>query len=125
MASELERHKVELPQEDAHSYLSRRSRMARFYTAPWWFVGLVMLWVYVLVQINSDNEYRLIFEYLDDGIPLTLSIAFISYAIALVVGLLTGIVRAYPPKAPDRGVRLRIKLKHVAQTLLYNVVTFY
>jgi polar amino acid transport system permease protein len=60
-----------------------------------------------------------------DGIYLTLVLAIISYTIAMIIGLLVGIVRASPPEPPLTFANPIAWVKSAGYTLLYNVLTFY
>lgn len=102
------------------------------YNAPWWFLILLLGWIYIVIQMFNQENYNQAFEQLRDGITLTLWLAFASYAIALVVGLLTGLVRAYPPEAPPgwRWSHLltrptRRGINHALSVLGYNLISVY
>jgi len=45
--------------------------------------------------------------------------------LALIIGLIVGLIRANPPKAPEPGSSLRRVVGRMAQTFLYNAATFY
>ncbi|QPC82376.1 amino acid ABC transporter permease [Phototrophicus methaneseepsis] len=100
-------------------------RFARLYTAPWWLITLVIVWIYLIVQITNSLDYSRIFAELSEGISLTLTLSLSAYVLALVVGLLCGVVRANPPKPPEHGMRFDQVVGHILHTLLYNAVTLY
>ena len=114
---------IDEPAERRPRYASRPLRV--LFVAPWWLIVLVVLWVTVILLIAADEEYALIFAQLRDGILLTLYLAFASYGIALIIGLIVGLIRANPPKAPEPGSSLRRVVGRMAQTFLYNAATFY
>jgi len=64
---------------------------------PWWLAAMALIGVYVSLLILTNETYRDIFLYLQNGIWVTLRVSFFAYAIALVIGLLIGIIRSYPP----------------------------
>lgn len=114
---------IEEPIERRPRFASRPFRF--LFTAPWWLIVLVVLWVAVIILIAADEEYALIFEQLREGVWLTLYLAFASYAIALGIGLVVGLIRANRPKAPEPGSSPRRVVARMAQTFIYNAATFY
>jgi polar amino acid transport system permease protein len=136
----------------------RRSRYkfwSRIYRAPYWLFVFFLLWLFVVISINSNEDYRQAWEYVRgnyfewitdtiscntgagcpedyettppaiDGIVLTLAFAFVSYALALVIGLLIGIVRANPPTPPLTFTSPIRQLRSGLYVVLYNLLTFY
>ena len=103
----------------------KRGLREQLYRAPYWFFVLVSLWLYVGVSILLDEKYNIIANYLKDGIGLTIYLSLVSYAIALTIGLITGIIRSNPPHAPERGVNLMTKISRIVHTVVYNLVTLY
>ena len=71
------------------------------YSFPWWLVTMIALWFWVIYQMTTDVRYLDAFDQIKDGIPLTIGLAASSYFFALIIGLLTGMMRAYPPTPPD------------------------
>lgn len=102
-----------------------RIRLGFLFTLPWWLIMLVGLWIIVIILIALDAEYSQIFMQLKEGIGLTLYLAFSAYFIALVVGLIIGLVRANRPTPPPRGAGFTKIMRHTVHALLYNVLTFY
>ncbi len=114
-------------------------RFESIFRAPWWFFLLLVLWLYVIYRISISPEFTRIYEELSEGILLTLGIALGAYLMALVIGLLVGLVRAYPPRpmtyrefrkdfAESHGSlwrRVRRSFQPFLYTLTYNAVTFY
>lgn len=92
---------------------------------PWWFLGLAVLWLLVITSIINDPKFSRIYDELQEGIGLTLYLAFMGYIIAVIIGLVVGLIRAYPPKTPDKGAGWRRYLQSAAHTVIYNVATFY
>jgi len=95
------------------------------YTAPWWLVIMVVLWVYVIFQMAAQPDYSEAFAQLKQGITLTLWLSFASYILALAIGLLSGIVRAYPPQQPNTKLNPRRFLGRVVYTAVYNFISVY
>jgi ABC-type amino acid transport system permease subunit len=105
-------------------HLSRqRAIPLRFlYTFPWWALILLLLGGYIYILIFSDSFYIRIFEELREGIVMTLQISFISYAVALIIGLVIGLIRASTPK-PAYGFWGNVV--GLLRVVLYNVATLY
>lgn len=76
---------------------------ARAYTAPWWLVIMVLGWIWVIYQMQFNEDYTDAFRRIKNGIPLTLWLAVASYFFSLIIGLLTGMLRAYPPQPPKQN----------------------
>ena len=100
-------------------------RNTNAYNAPWWFFILILAGIAIAILISTDEDYNLIFEQLKEGIFLTLYLATVSYLIALIIGLLTGIVRANQPQKPPANSKAGRVFRHAMQTVLYNLVTLY
>lgn len=96
-----------------------------FFTARWWLVALIMLWLLVVINIPFSLDYRRIYAELSQGILLTIYLAVASYVIAIVIGLITGIIRANPPQPPSKGMSAAQVLYRWFQTGVYNAVSFY
>lgn len=98
----------------------------RFYRSlfniPWWGVILAIMGLWVADAIRSNPDYAKAFEQLSAAIPLTLQIGLGSYALALVIGLLLGLIRSSPPKpaATVAGIPFSI-----LRTLVYHLGTLY
>lgn len=92
------------------------------YRFPWWalLVGVIGVWVYV--AIAADDTYSKIFNDLKAGIAMTLRVSFIAYALALVIGLILGMIRSSVP-APKPGLlRGTLSFLHL---VAYHVATFF
>ncbi len=95
---------------------------AFLYTFPWWALILALVTIWVYVSIAADETYSNIFDDLKEGIALTLRLSIVSYLLALVIGLMIGIIRSAPPYART-GLRGRIvSFLHV---VVYNVATLF
>lgn len=107
---------------------SRRRGAAPFqalYRAPWWLILLLLIMLLIIHLINTDEKYNLIYQQLREGIGLTIYLAFASYGLAIVIGLVVGLIRAEPPQAPERGSSLGVILKRILRTIIYNIATLY
>jgi polar amino acid transport system permease protein len=69
------------------SFMSRVTRL------PYWLVMAILLAVGFLWSILTDANYQVIFAAVSKGIWITIYVSIIAYALALVVGLATGLMR--------------------------------
>ncbi|MFQ3647628.1 MAG: amino acid ABC transporter permease [Anaerolineae bacterium] len=127
----------------------------RVYGAPYWLLFFALLFLFIGHSINTNEDYRLAWQYvrgnhfswiLDtiscntggtcpetysptppaiDGISMTIVLAISSYAIAFFIGLIIGIIRANPPKAPLNRQNLVQRFFGLLYVLFYNAITFY
>jgi polar amino acid transport system permease protein len=94
----------------------------RLYGVPWWALALIAIGIWVGFSIAADEIYSRIFTQLRAGIEMTLRISTISYSLALVFGLIVGVIRSTPPR-PKKGL-IAGTLSFV-RLLLYNAATLY
>lgn len=127
---------AESPQDDlAEVSAQARGRAVaniNAYNAPWWFLILVLMWLWVIAQMQSNPDYGDAFAQLREGISLTLFLAFASYFFAIIIGLLTGLLRANPPKKPDVASKKPFSKRaiergiwRVVHVVVYNLVSVY
>jgi polar amino acid transport system permease protein len=79
----------------SEAQIRRRSRawndaLAR---VPWWLVIILVIGAFVLFSMLSSERYVSAFAYLVRGVGLTIFLSIISYALALVLGLVAGLGR--------------------------------
>jgi polar amino acid transport system permease protein len=92
------------------------------YRLPFW-AGLIGAgWLVILLAIRDDELYSGIFAQLQEGISMTLRIAIFGYLLALVIGLLLGLIRSYPPKPAKGWYGSIISFIHL---VAYNLATTY
>ncbi len=60
---------------------------------PWWFVALLIIAGLAAYTIYTQENYREAFVWIKAGLQVTLSISLISYFIAVILGLITGLSR--------------------------------
>lgn len=68
------------------------------YRIPYWLITMGVLWILVVTQMANDSDYLDAFDQIKNGIPLTIGLSFASYFVGIIIGLITGILRADPPK---------------------------
>ncbi len=110
------------------AYARRRSGIvfwSRFYRSPFWLLFFVALWAWIINAVNTIPNYSRAFNYVKDGVQLTIFIAVVGYAAALVLGLILGIIRARPPQPPPTGSPIQRWLGSAIYVVLYNLATFY
>jgi polar amino acid transport system permease protein len=73
---------------------SRQQRLrTRLATFPWWLVLIALLIIATLLLITNSPSYSEAFVTIRSGMIVTLYITLISYAISLLLGLVTGLGR--------------------------------
>lgn len=103
----------------------RAMRFSRVYTFPYWFLFLVLLGVLLAISILTDSVYSNIFNQLIEGLVMTLFVSTTSYAAALTVAVVVGIVRSNPPDPPQSRQTLSRAIFRVLRIALYNICTVY
>ncbi|MGB1285527.1 MAG: amino acid ABC transporter permease [Aggregatilineales bacterium] len=95
------------------------------YKLPWWLITLILIGLFALILILTDETFGRIFEQLREGIAMTLGVSVIAYISALIVGLVVGLIRSRPPQVPEPGTPPLRQLRSLAHTFLYNILTLY
>lgn len=76
---------------------SRWSRLiplnVSFIDLPWWALVLLLLFILVGYLISTAPDYQDAFQFLVDGVKLTITVTLASFLIAIVLGLITGLAR--------------------------------
>lgn len=70
-----------------------RSPLDSLSVLPWWALILAATGLIIIFMILSNQNYRETFEFLRVGVITTLRITFLSFPIATIIGLLTGLAR--------------------------------
>jgi His/Glu/Gln/Arg/opine family amino acid ABC transporter permease subunit len=60
---------------------------------PWWGVIIVLLGIYIAYSMLSNERYVDAIRFILPGVKLTLQVTFLAYALALVIGLIAGMMR--------------------------------
>ncbi len=60
---------------------------------PWWFFAIILIFVWAAYIFYSRENYNEAFNFIKAGIGVTIKTALVSYAFALVFGLLAGLGR--------------------------------
>jgi len=103
----------------------RAMRFSRVYTFPYWFLFLVLLGVLLAISILTDSVYSNIFNQLIEGLVMTLFVSVSSYASALCVAVVVGIIRSNPPDPPQSRQTFRRAALRILRIAAYNICTVY
>ena len=117
-------HQPDLDEITAESR-GRAMRFSRLYTLPYWLIFLVVVGVLLAISIVTDPIYARIFDQLKAGILMTLFVSAASYAIALLLAIMVGIVRSNPPTPPQTSETAWKTMARVFRILIYNLCTIY
>jgi len=60
---------------------------------PWWLLIILLAGIFMVYRFYTDETYQEIFDFLKSGIIVTIRVTIIAYAIAITIGLLTGLAR--------------------------------
>ncbi len=100
-------------------------RFSRVYTFPYWFLFLVLLGVLLAISILTDSVYSNIFNQLIEGLIMTLFVSATSYAAALTVAVVVGIIRSNPPDPPQSRQTPSRAIFRILRIAVFNVCTVY
>jgi polar amino acid transport system permease protein len=111
------------PIENENSSVPNKQVVARFlFGLPWWLLILFFAGLLLVSLVRSDENYANTFNYVRDGVGITIFVTAVAYPSAMVIALVIGIIRAYPPK-PGRGVLGM--LASIGRLFLYQAATLY
>ncbi len=74
---------------------------------PWWLLIIILVGAFLLFSFYNNETYNKVFDFLKEGILTTVQVTLIAYAIAITLGLITGLGRV--SKNP----------------IIYNIATLY
>lgn len=60
---------------------------------PWWFFAIVLIAIYTIFVITTNEDYNTTFNFIKTGLAITVKTTLISYGIAIIFGLLAGMGR--------------------------------
>jgi polar amino acid transport system permease protein len=76
--------------EANHARFPLRERLRN---VPWWFFGILAVALIVVALISTNPNYQTAFNFIKEGLVVTLSTTFFAFFIAIFIGLLTGLGR--------------------------------
>lgn len=83
------------------------SMMDRLSDMPWWLLLIILAGIFFAVKFATDQTYVEIFNFLKDGLAMTIRVTLIAFGVAMVLGLIAGLGRV--SKNP----------------IIYNIATLY
>jgi polar amino acid transport system permease protein len=90
---------------------SRQSRlmpsMERMSEWPWWFIVAVLIALFIILQIITNQRMSVIFGAISEGIGVTVRVTLTAYALAVLIGLIVGFARVSSNK------------------IIFNIASFY
>ncbi|MFV9673787.1 MAG: amino acid ABC transporter permease [Anaerolineales bacterium] len=98
---------IQPDQPSADLKVDRETRVQDF---PWWFVALILIAIFASLMIYNNENYRDAFNFIRIGLKVTVQTSLISYAIALVIGLLAGLGRISRNVFIKNAARLYVEL---------------
>lgn len=60
---------------------------------PWWLLVVTLLGILIVWLISVDEKYQRVFVPISEGVSLTLTVTFIAYPLALIIGLIISLGR--------------------------------
>ena len=76
---------------------ARKSRIApgleRMADWPWWLVVAILLGLFILLQITTNQQMSVIFRAVAVGLIITIRTTIVAYSLAVVIGLFVGLAR--------------------------------
>ena len=116
---------------------SRQSRLApgleRMADWPWWLIVAILIGLFILLQIVTNERVSNIFGAIIAGIGITIRVTLAAYATALGIGLFTGLARVSSNKfilnlasfyvEVVRGVPILVLLMYIAYVALPLAIT--
>lgn len=120
----MSKHQPDLDEIIAESR-GRAMRFSRLYTLPYWLIFLVIVGILLAISIITDPIYARIFDQLRAGILMTIFVSAASYAIALLLAIMVGIVRSNPPTPPQTKETAWKAIARALRILIYNLCTIY
>lgn len=89
---------------------------------PWWAFILAAVGIWIAYSIKGNPIYANIFNQLRAGIQMTLRVSASAYGLALVIGMVIGIIRSTKPEPREGLLGTILSLIHLA---VYNVATMF
>jgi polar amino acid transport system permease protein len=110
---------IDIPLQESRS---RAIPWTFLYTFPWWALVLLLAGIGIAISIAANEIYSNIFRQLQEGISMTLTVAAVSYAFAVLIGLVVGMIRSNPPKPRYGLMGILISFVHI---IIYNLATLF
>ncbi len=100
---------------------------------PWWLLIIALAGIIALFRFYTDETYHEIFNFLKDGVIVTIRVTLIAYVIAISIGLMAGLGRV--SKNPIsynlatvyvqvmRGLPILVTILYIAFVIIPSVIT--
>jgi len=89
---------------------------------PWWLLIIILTGLYLAYSFYVDQTYNEVFNFIQDGIIVTIRVTIISYSIAITLGLLAGLGRVSKNRVIYNIATLYVQIMRglpILVTLLY------
>jgi len=117
---------------------SRQSRIApsleRMANWPWWLIVAIILALFVVLQITTNERMSVIFKAISAGVVITVRVTLTAYVFAVLIGLIVGFARVSSNKVIFniasfyvelvRGVPILVLLMYIAFVAVPLVADF-
>jgi len=70
-----------------------RRRRISLADVPWWVVIIILLGIYIAYAVLSSERYIEAMRFILPGVKITMQVTLLAYALALVIGLIAGLMR--------------------------------
>jgi general L-amino acid transport system ATP-binding protein len=120
----LQQEKLKIPDSDVGARPPPAGNIVLSYVfhTPWWAVILAIVGIWVGYSINANPIFSDIFQRLVPGVKMTLRVSTSAYGLALIIGLIVGVIRSTKPE-PKEGITGGIL--SLLQLIIYNVATMF
>ncbi len=79
--------------DDVPISLDQKSLKEKLEKFPWWFIALMAIIILAYIVIATSPNYKDAFNFIRIGLSITITTTLSAFAIALFIGLLTGLGR--------------------------------
>lgn len=86
------------------------SSKRRLRDLPWWLFAILLIAIYVIFIISSNEDYNKAFVFIKTGLIITVTTTLKSFLIALILGLLAGLGRISKNVVINNIARLYVEL---------------
>ena len=86
------------------------SSKRRLRDLPWWLFAILLIAIYVVFVISSNENYNAAFVFIKTGLIITIKTTLVSYSIAIIFGLLAGLGRISKNVVINNIARLYVEL---------------
>lgn len=92
--------------------------------APWWILVLLIGGIFALVGILRSSVYVETYHFLAPAVLVTLKLAFLAYALAMVLGLIAALGQLSRPSAPSSS-RMWAWIRWAMHSATYTIARLY